>query len=362
MLIINILQIFTPRAYILDKPNMKRNSDRMKANNALIEAEEINLKTLATEYANERKARKLLEAMLWPNGPVCPHCKNHTDKPIYKIKPAKESKSPARDGVYKCGACRKQFTVTVKTIFEKSHIPLGTWLMAIFIICASKKSVSSKQLERMLGVTYKTAWFLSHRIRYAMTPIHWAVPKLTGDVEVDETFVKTSTDERTIHEGHTPVVALVQRDGPARVKVIASVTQKNLGQALYECVDKSAEIHTDEHLGYRQPAKQYKAHHAVNHSKYEYHRTNPDGTICTTNSAESFFSLLKRGVYGAWHHVSPEHLPKYANEFAFRWTHRKVTDGERMGEFMPLSVGKRMMYRRPKTGVNYFLTGHRLLG
>ena len=350
------------RDYILDNPITKRNDDSMKAAKAQLENEEINLKTLATEYADESRARKLLEKMLWPNGPVCPHCKNHKEKPIYKIKPAKASKSPTRDGVYKCGACRKQFTVTVKTIFEGSHIPIGTWLMAIFIICASKKSISSKQLERMLGVTYKTAWFMSHRIRYAMTPNHWAVPKLTGTVEVDETFVKTKTDARTIHAGHTPVVALVQRDGPARIKVIASVTQHNLGKCLNECVDKSAVVNTDEHLGYRQPLKQWKAHHAVNHSKYEYHRKNADGSIATTNSAESFFSLLKRGVYGAWHHVSPEHLPKYANEFAFRWTHRKVTDGERMGEFMPMATGKRMMYRQPKTGVDYFLTGHKSLG
>jgi transposase-like protein len=314
------------------------------------ESDEITLKKLAQEYASEDKARELLESMLWPNGPVCPHCKNATDKPLYKIKPSKFSKSPTRQGVYKCGACRKGFTVTVGTIFEGSHIPISTWLMAIFILCSSKKSMSSKQLERMLGVTYKTAWFMSHRIRHAMTPNHWAVPKLTGEVEVDETFVKTATTERTIHEGHTPVVVLVQRDGPARVKVIASVTQKNLGNVLYECVDKSAVVNTDEHPAYRRPLKQYKAHHAVNHSKVEYHRKNPDGTICTTNSAESFFSLLKRGVYGSWHHVSPEHLPKYANEFAFRWTHRKVTDGERMENFMPLTFGKRLLYRQPNVG------------
>ena len=191
---------------------------------------------------------------------------------------------------------------------------------------------------------------MTHRIRYAMTPNHWAIPKLTGTVEVDETFVGGKGEHATKSQRHTPVVALVQRDGPARVKVLATVTQKNLGQCLNECVDKSAVINTDEHPAYRQPAKQYKAHHAVNHSKYEYHRKNKDGSIATTNSAESFFSLLKRGVYGSWHHVSPEHLPKYANEFAFRWTHRKVTDGERMGEFMPMATGKRMTYRKPKVG------------
>jgi transposase-like protein len=314
------------------------------------EKEELTLVTLAREYSNPSKARALLESMIWPKGPVCPHCKNHTEKPIYKLQPSNASLSPARQGVYKCGACRKQFTVTVGTIFEGSHIPISTWLLAIFILCASKKSVSSKQLERMLGVTYKTAWFLSHRLRHAMTPNHWAVPKLKGTVEVDETFVGGKGDFRTKTARHTPVVALVERDGPARVKIVATVTQKNLGQVLHECVDKSAVVNTDELPAYRKPLKEYQAHHAVNHSKEEYHRTNPDGTVCTTNSAESFFSLLKRGVYGSWHHVSPEHLPKYANEFAFRWTHRKVTDGERMETFLPLSVGKRMMYRQPKTG------------
>ena len=324
--------------------------------------EELTLKKLAREYASEDKARELLESMLWPKGPVCPHCKNATDKPIYKLQPSKFSKSPARSGVYKCGACRKQFTVTVGTVFEGSHIPISTWLMAIFILCSSKKSISSKQLERMLGVTYKTAWFMSHRIRHAMTPDHKTAPKLTGTVEVDETFVGGVGDTRTKNVRHTPVVVLVEREGAARVKVIASVTQHNLGKCLHECVDKSAVVNTDEHPGYKNPLKQWKAHHAVNHSKVEYHRTNPDGTICTTNSAESFFSLLKRGVYGSWHHVSREHLPKYANEFAFRWTHRKVTDGKRMETFLPLIVGKRMMYRQPKIGCACLLSASSLLG
>jgi len=309
--------------------------------------DELTLKKLASEYADENKARELLESMLWPKGPVCPHCKNHQEKPIYKLQPAPTSKAPARKGVYKCGACRKQFTVTVGTVFEGSHIPISTWLLAIFIMCASKKSVSAKQLERMLGVTYKTAWFMAHRIRFGMTPNHWAEPKLKGTVEVDETFVGGKGELKTKHKRHTPVMVLVERGGIARVKVIASVTQKNLGEALYECVDKSAVVNTDEHPGYRHPLRQWKAHHRVNHSKYEYHRTNKDGSIAMTNTAESFFSLLKRGIVGAWHHVSREHLPKYANEFAFRWTHRGTTDGERMQRFVPMISNKRLMYRRP---------------
>ena len=197
----------------------------------------------------------------------------------------------------------------------------------------------------MLGVTYKTAWFMTHRIRFAMTPNHWAEPKLTGTVEVDETFVGGKGEPKTKHLRHTPVVALVQRDGIARVKVIASVTQHNLGKCLHECVEKSAVVNTDEHPGYKGPLKMWKAHHAVNHSQEEYHRKNDDGSIATTNSAESFFSLLKRGVVGSWHHVSREHLPKYANEFAFRWTHSHITDGERMAVFIPMIADKRLTYR-----------------
>ena len=308
--------------------------------------DELNLIKLAREYSSDDKARELLESMRWPNGPVCPHCQNDSNgKPISKLTAKPGSKSAVRPGVYFCGACRKQFTVTVGTVFEGSHIPIGKWLMAMFIVCSSKKSISANQLSRMLGLTYKSAWFMAHRIRFAMTPNHWAEPKLTGTVEVDETFVGGKGDRTTKAARQTPVVALVERGGIARVKVVASVNQKNLGQALHECVSKEAIVNTDEHHGYKAPLKMWKAHHSVNHSKLEYERKNADGSIAMTNTAESFFSLLKRGVYGAWHHVSREHLPKYANEFAFRWNHRGTTDGERMEKLVPMIVGKRLTYR-----------------
>jgi hypothetical protein len=141
------------------------------------------------------------------------------------------------------------------------------------------------------------------------------------------------------------VVALVERGGMARVKVVASVTQKNLGAALQECVAPSAVVNTDEHPGYKSPLKAWKEHHAVNHSQGDYQRKNADGSIASINTAESFFSLLKRGVVGAWHHVSREHLPKYANEFAFRWSHRNITDGERLKRFVPMMASKRITFR-----------------
>lgn len=198
----------------------------------------------------------------------------------------------------------------------------------------------------MLKVTYKTAWFMAHRIRFAFGDDE-KTEHLKGTVEVDETFVGGKGDNKTKFSRQTPVVALIERGGKVRTRVVASVSQKNLGQCLHECVAKTAVINTDEHDGYKAAGKEFARHDCVNHSKDEYHRVNPDGTISTTNSAESFFSLLKRGVYGNWHHVSREHLPKYANEFAFRWGTNKMTDGARLAEAIPMSEGKRLMYRRP---------------
>jgi len=192
----------------------------------------------------------------------------------------------------------------------------------------------------MIGVTYKTAWFMCHRIRLGMTPDPRVEAKLTGTVEVDETFVGPKAKRKT------PVVALVQRHGLARVKVIASVTQKNLGAALGECVSKAAVVNTDEHPGYKGPLKHWKAHQTVNHSRGEYQRQNPDGSRTSTNTAESFFSLLKRAIIGAWHHISREHLPKYANEFAFRWNTRQDSDGQRLERFAHWIEGKRLTYRQ----------------
>lgn len=308
------------------------------------DAEELNLVKLAREYSDPEKARTLLESIRWPNGPVCPHCKNNgTDKAIYKLQP--KAGSSTRKGVYKCGACRKQFTVTVGTIFEDSHIPISTWLMALFIMCASKKAVSSHQIHRMLDVTYKTAWFMTHRIRFALGPVLPA-EKLTGTVEVDETFIGGKGDMRTKKSRKTPVVALIQRDGACRTRVVADVTGKTVRAALETHVSQDAVVNTDDSGVYRGKLLDFKAHHVVNHSAYEYARDLDDGDVAHVNSAESFFSLLKRGVIGAWHKVSREHLPKYADEFAFRWTHRKVSDGERTVLAIQATEGKRLTYKQ----------------
>jgi len=310
------------------------------------EKDELNLITLAQEYADEDKARGLLESLLWPNGAVCPHCKNHKEKPIYKLQSKVGSKSKVRKGLYKCGACRKPFTVTVGTIFEDSHLPISKWLMAFFIVCSSKKSISALQLSRMLKTTYKAAWFMAHRLRFAVSPEMPLNQLLKGVVEVDETYVGGKGFRCSQSRRKTPVVALVERGGSMQTRVISNVTQHNLGKVLNECVSKDAVVNTDEHPAYRKPLQEWKEHSTVVHSQGEYSRRNADGTVSGINGCESFFSLLKRGVYGSWHHVSREHLPKYANEFAFRWDTRKQTDGERMETAIGMVTGKRLTYRQ----------------
>jgi transposase-like protein len=310
------------------------------------EKDELNLISLAQEYSDEDKARGLLESILWPKGAGCPHCQNHKEKPIYRLQPKPASKSPGRKGVHKCGACRKQFTVTVRTIFEDSHLLISKWLMAIFIICSSKKSISALQLSRMLKTAYKAAWFMAHRLRFAVSPEMPLAELLKGVVEVDETFVGGKGFRCSQSRSKTPVMALIERGGSMQARVVSNVTQHNLGKVLHECVSKQAIVNTDEHPAYSKPLKDWKEHSTVVHSQGEYSRRNADGTVSGINSCESFFSLLKRGVYGSWHHVSREHLPKYANEFAFRWDTRGQTDGERMETAIGMVTGTRLTYRQ----------------
>lgn len=309
-----------------------------------IEKDELNLVTLAQEYSDEDKARGLLESILWPDGPVCPHCKNHKEKSIYRLQI--KSGSKIRKGVCKCGACRKQFTVTVGTIFEDSHLPISKWLMAIFILCSSKKSISANQLSRMLNITYKAAWFVNHRLRHAMSDQMPLARLLQGVVEIDETFVGGKGDAKTKLSRKTPVMALIEQNGQMRARVVPNVSQTNLGKVLHEVVSKDAVICSDENTAYRNVKKAFKAHHTVVHSKYEYILKTKDGIEAGTNRCESFFSLLKRGVHGAWHCVSREHLPKYVNEFAFRWNTRHLTDGARMESALGMVTGKRLTYRQ----------------
>lgn len=284
-------------------------------------------------------AREHLEGVMWPDGAVCPHCKGQ-DR-IMKL----QGKS-TRKGLYKCGDCRKQFTVTVGTVFERSHIPLNKWVMATHLMCSSKKGISAHQLHRMLGVTYKTAWFMSHRIREAMKPSESS--KIGGEggyVEVDETYITNKTRRKGKQVSvfdKTKVISLVERDGVVRshhVNVVNSDTVKNI---LHKEVFTDSAIITDQAPFYPPAVKKYAGHGTVNHSMREYVR----GSI-HTNTIEGFFSILKRGLNGVYQHCSKQHLKRYLAEFDFRYSYRDkagFNDKERATQALRGIVGKRLTY------------------
>jgi transposase-like protein len=308
-------------------------------------ADELNLITLAQRFADDETARKHLESLRWPNGvPICPFCGGEG----YRMERKESCGRKAQPGVCKCRnkECRKQFTVTKGTVFESSHVKIGTWLMCMFIMCASKKAVSAHQIHRMLGVTYKTAWFMCHRIRYAMDegPLK---DLLSGTVEVDETYVggkRRGCGHLHSLDNKTPVVSLVERGGRKRSVVMPKVIAVNLRAAVNAHVVKGSNVHTDEHKGYKSLKHEFK-HGSVNHSANQYVRRFRDGSTITTNTVESSFSLLKRGIIGAFHHVSEKHLHRYCAEFDFRWNQRKVSDGARATAALTMIEGKRLKYR-----------------
>lgn len=292
---------------------------------------------------SEDEAREYLERVLWPNGPVCPHCGSVDNA-------AKLEGKAHRPGLYKCRGCRKQFTVTVNTIFHRSHIPLRTWIMAFAILCSAKKGVSALQLQRQLGLgSYQSAWHMAHRIRHAMAkePLKGM---LAGQMEVDETYVggkprKLNGEKAKPGRGtkKTPVVALVERDGNVRSMPVERVNAKTLKGAIRENVDRDSMILTDEWAAYKGIDKEFKhGHFTVNHGEGEYAR---DGAH--VNTAESYFALLKRGVYGSFHHVSKHHLHRYCDEFSFRWNRRKAADADRTEDALRMSQGRRLAYKRP---------------
>jgi transposase-like protein len=314
--------------------------------------DELNLIALAQHFSDDDKAREFVEKLRWPDGPVCPHCGEVNNAYKLEPKPAKENSKGkhVRKGVWKCGGCREQFTVTVGTIFEDSHIPLSKWLLAYHLLCASKKGMSAHQLHRMLTVTYRSAWFMAHRIRYTMSQEPLS-SKLTGIIEVDETYVggkpRKQHGQPKAKRGRgtkkVPVVALVERGGRVRAHKIEHVNAKTLKGAILENVDRSSAIMTDEWRSYHGIGKEFAGgHHVVNHGRGEYVRGD-----ASTNEAEAFFALLKRGIVGSFHHVSKKHLDRYCDEFSFRWNHRKTTDSERTVEAIKGAEGKRLMYREP---------------
>ena len=312
----------------------------------------------APHFTNEDKAREHLEALRWPQGPFCPHCGSLNAKrlPLQRGRPTKAHPEGAeRKGVVQCNDCRKQYSVTVGTVFESSKIPLHKWLLANHLLCASKKGMSAHQLHRMLGITYKSAWFMFHRIREAMKP-STPLPPMGGygrAIEADETFVggrdknrhankRSNAKGSKLHE-KMAVVSLVERGGEVRSFHVANVTGPLLRNILVTNADRGSWLMTDEHAGYKAVGKEFTGHGVVAHSRGEYGRHG----VFHSNTIENFFSIFKRGVIGTYHHLSQAHLHRYTAEFDFRYNTRKDTDDERSDLALKGIAGKRLTYRRP---------------
>lgn len=292
-------------------------------------------------FTDADEARKHLESVRWPDGPYCPHCGE-----VDRIR-VLQGKSH-RPGLHKCNSCQGHFTVTVGTVFERSKIALNVWFRAVYLLCSSKKGISSHQLHRTLGVTYKTAWFMTHRIREAMrdgTLSPMGGPG--GTVEVDETFIGHDTDVKPRGEkkgrGYAhkhKVLTLVDREtGRARSIVVNSLKAKTLVPILQEQIDRETRVMTDEAGQYSRLNEVFAEHHFVRHGQGEYGR----GPV-NTNTIEGFFSIFKRGMKGVYQHCAKRHLPRYTAEFDFRYSNRDVSDLERTMIAMKGISGKRLTY------------------
>lgn len=289
-------------------------------------------------FQDEAAAYAKLESILWPDGPVCPKC-GVVDQ-AYELKGKR-----SRVGLRRCGACKADFTVKVGTVFESSHIPLHKWFQAAYLMCASKKGMSANQLHRTLEITYKSAWFMAHRIREAMRVI--CPTPMGGEnqvVEIDETYVGGKAKNR---KGKVPskeaMIALVERGGRVRSFHVANVNARTLKPIIKEHVDRATYVMTDESPVYP-TVVDGRAHGTVNHSQEEYVRA----YWWHTNTVEGYFSILKRGIVGVYHHVSPAHLHRYAAEFDFRYNERAavgVDDQARTVKALRGIVGKRLTYR-----------------
>jgi transposase-like protein len=290
-------------------------------------------------FTDEAKATTFMEADRWPNGVSCPFCGSDN---VTKM----GGKTQA--GMFLCNDCRDKFTVRTGTVFERSHIPLHKWLLATHLMSASKKGISALQLSRMLGITYKSSWFMCHRIREAMTPTKRG--PIGGEnkvVESDETLIGGKKKNRAYAKKepkkHT-VLALVDRDGLSYSFHIANVQAKTLRQIIVKVASRKSHLMTDELLSYTGIGNEFAGHSTVNHSIDEYAR---GGGFTHVNTAECRFSLMKRAVFGTHHSISEAHLPRYLAEWDFKFNTRKMKDGERAALALKGAEGKRLTYRRP---------------
>jgi len=299
-------------------------------------------------YTDETKAREHLEAIRWPDGPYCPYCGVQNDvKPL-----GGKSMGP---GWYHCGNCRTKFTVRVGTVYERSKLPLTKWLLATHLMCASKKGISAHQLHRMLSVTYKTAWFMAHRIREAMNVGNPGPMGGSGkSVEIDETFIGTNTKGRKRRQrfpnatqwrgsvDKMKVVSLVERGGPVRSFKVDRVNSNTIQDVLFRNVDRKSDLLTDDAVYYKPIGPEYASHQSVNHSRKEYAR----GFGIHVNTLEGYFSIFKRGMKGVYQHCDEKHLQRYLCEFDFRFNNREIEDAERRDKALAGIEGKRLTYRR----------------
>lgn len=296
-------------------------------------------------FKNEDAARKMLEASRWPNGPVCPHCKD--GERVEKL----GGKSMGK-GWYHCNECREKFTVRVGTLYERSHIPLHKWLLATHLLTSSKKGMSAHQLHRMLGITYKSAWFMAHRIREAMkTSFSGPMGGKGKSVQADETYIGNSSKRaKSYRKGHRykqQVVALVEPGKGVRAFHVKSATADKVRDILVTNIDRKSELHTDESRLYVEVGKEFSDHKTVKHGwNHGGIYVGKDGQ--TTNNVENFFGVFKRGMRGTYHFCSEQHLHRYLAEFEFRYNNRSglnVTDGERAAAALKGIEGKRLTYR-----------------
>lgn len=300
----------------------------------------------ALHFVNEEAAFAFVEARLWPNGPMCPHCKG-------TARVGRLQGKTTRAGLYKCYACKKPFTVRIGTIFEDSHLPLHLWLQIIHLMCASKKGIATRQIQRMLRCSMKTAWFLGHRIREAMTEYRGMFTDPLGGagkiVEADETYVGRKAESKAFLPPaiKQPVFALVERSGKARAFHVPDVKADTLRSLLGRHVSKQSDFMSDEAAVYTYVGHNFASHGTVRHADKEYVRG-----IVHTNTIEGYFSILKRGIYGIYQHVSAAHLQRYLAEYEFRYNNRiklGVDDVRRADKALCGVKGKRLTYETTRS-------------
>ncbi len=301
----------------------------------MVKVTEFNsLLRLIDTFKTEQDCRDFLEQMRWHGKPKCPHCRH--DK-VYKFKDGK---------LWKCSECRKKFTVKVGTIFEDSHIPLRKWFLAIYVISAHKKGISSLQLSKDIKITQKSAWHLNHRIRYAMTSKSFLMG-LNNIVEADETYIGGLNKNKHKHKrlagtgtaNKIPIFGMVERKGEVRAVPVIKADTETLSDIIRKNLDKRAVIMTDDHGAYRKIHREFE-HLVVNHTEGEY-----GVGMIHTNTIEGFWSLLKRGIIGIYHQVSPQHLHRYCDEFSFRYNTKESSDSTRFINTLGRVSGKRLMYK-----------------